>query len=187
MSFYSEDKEPSPVFKQDPDFWYELYKQFKQTLADTLTQIAFGNLQTNNKILSAENPEKTVTNEFKNRSFLLNEKCVSNEIFLHLKGFLWGSGYNVQCPIVFKGYCIKEGIFSTKDQKSTIKIACQEADIYEADVLYHKDEAAIYGFNYYSGIAQRYKNTSNDPYYNTTSKKRKSNYVREGWVYEKIE
>lgn len=71
-------------------------------------------------------------------------------------------------------------------QKEFVRQATQDADIYEVDMFYNKDEAAWYGFNYYDGIADCYKKTEKDPYYNPASKKRSSRYLRVEWLYEKI-
>lgn len=121
-----------------------------------------------------------------NRDFLLSKKCVSDEIYLHLKGYMWSIGKGRFCPVKFSGYYMlkKNSIATSKEE--FIKEATKDADIYEVDMFFNTSEAAWYGFDYYNGIAECYKNTKKDPYYNIMTGRRKSSYVREGWLYEKL-
>ena len=150
------------------DYLSEIFLNYGGVFVDSLTQIALEKFQ---KVMR--------------RPFLFSDYCVFKEIYDHLVAYLWSyNKWDVE-PYKFIVYYIKEGVHLFEIPKS-IRSACKSADIKEADVVFDKHEAAIYGFNYFAHIRRCYKNTENDPYYNIKTKSRSRSYIRKGWLDAKL-
>ena len=64
-----------------------------------------GNCKTIARVRNPIYNEEIETKKAFSRCFLLSKDCVSNEIYLHLQGYLWAlEKKGATCPIVFTGY-----------------------------------------------------------------------------------
>ncbi len=160
-------------FSKDLDFWCDIYNTYGSKFFDFLAEVALEKFK-----------EKT------GRKFLFDKSCVSDELYVHLQGYLWALGKSKYLPIRLAGYYAVNKIVNTKKIKKGLKSSCKEANIYEADMFNNRSEAQFLGFNYFSHIQKSYMDTVKDPYYNLKTKRREiswSNLVnRRSWLREKL-
>lgn len=139
----------------------------------------------------------------KEREFLFSEKCVAKEIYQHFKGYAWSKGFKgISIPTHmyiwgikdYLGYSTTEPSRFWKLSRNKIYGATKNADIAEADVWYnngkdYKKTSEAYWYDYFGGIADCYKWTEFDPYYNpeTDSRSKKNIEHKNKWLELKLE